>query len=120
MYITENTVKIMYIVFGGVSVVLLAIVVICKVYCGKKNNPIQNTMNTPSENLYTEIADDQHRVNYNVLDIVEQQYYEIIDDEQVVKSSEESDMEMKSITQCNSDQHQHNSAFEDKYESIYI
>ena len=62
-----------------------------------------------------------YRVNYiNEFDIVEQQYYDIIDDEQVVKSSEESHMEMKSITQCNSDQHQRNWVLKDKYESIYI
>ena len=59
MYITEKAVKILYIVIGGVSFALLAIVVSCKVYCGKQNL-IQNTMNTPTENLYTEIADDQH------------------------------------------------------------
>ena len=78
-------------------------------------------MNTAPENLYIEITGDQQRVNSKKgFDITEQQYYDIIDDEQVVKSSEESDMEINSITQCNSDQHQHNSAFEDKYESIHI
>ena len=86
----------------------------------EKNNPIQNTINIAPENLYTDIAHNQHRVNYKKeFDIMEQPY--IIDDDKVVKLSEEFDvMEMKRITQCNSDQHQHNSAFEDKYENINI